>query len=157
MPVSFHDAAPAEMDPVVLYSILKLRVDVFVVEQRAAYEELDGRDIEAGARLYWAEEDGDVLATLRVLREADGRRIGRVATAAAARGAGLAAELMRRAVAACAGAQIVLDGQLQLERWYEGFGFTRSGEVFVEDDIPHIPMTRAATPECAPGSGATGG
>jgi len=132
------------MDPLRLYSILKLRVDVFVVEQGAAYEELDGRDIEPGARLYWAEEDGHVLATLRLLREADGRRIGRVATAATARGRGLGAELMRRAVAACAGQQIVLDGQLQLERWYEGFGFLRSGEVFVEDDIPHVPMTRAS-------------
>ncbi|MCR2819709.1 GNAT family N-acetyltransferase [Microbacterium sp. zg.Y1090] len=146
MPVSFHEAAPAEMDPVRLYSILKLRIDVFVVEQRAAYDDLDGRDVEPGARLYWAEEDGEVLATLRVLRETDGRRIGRVATAAAARGRGLAAELMRRAVDACAEAQIVLDGQLQLEGWYAGFGFTRSGEVFVEDDIPHIPMTRPAAP-----------
>ncbi|MCR2813777.1 MULTISPECIES: GNAT family N-acetyltransferase [Microbacterium] len=146
MPVSFHEAAPAEMDPVRLYSILKLRIDVFVVEQRAAYDDLDGRDVEPGARLYWAEEDGRVLATLRVLRETDGRRIGRVATAAAARGRGLAAELMRRAVDACAEAQIVLDGQLQLEGWYAGFGFTRSGEVFVEDDIPHIPMTRPAAP-----------
>ncbi|MCR2816752.1 GNAT family N-acetyltransferase [Microbacterium jiangjiandongii] len=144
MPVSFHEASPAEMDPVRLYSILKLRVDVFVVEQGAAYEELDGRDVEPGARLYWAEDEGDVLATLRLLTEADGSRIGRVATAAAARGRGLAAELMRRAIAASAGQRIVLDGQLQLERWYEGFGFARSGEVFVEDGIPHVPMTRAA-------------
>ena len=144
MPVSFHEAIAAEMDPTVLYSILKLRVDVFVVEQGAAYEELDGRDVEPGARLYWAEDEGNVLATLRLLKEADGSRIGRVATASAARGRGLAAELMRRAIAACAGQRIVLDGQLQLERWYEGFGFARSGEVFVEDGIPHVPMTRAA-------------
>lgn len=144
MPVSFHEAAAAEMDPILLYSILKLRVDVFVVEQGAAYEELDGRDVEPAARLFWAEDEGDVLATLRVLAEADGWRIGRVATAAAARGRGLAAELMRRAIAGCAGEAIVLDGQLQLERWYQGFGFTRSGEIFIEDGIPHVPMIRAA-------------
>ncbi|MCR2784871.1 MULTISPECIES: GNAT family N-acetyltransferase [unclassified Microbacterium] len=132
------------MDPIILYSVLKLRVDVFVVEQRAAYDDLDGRDVEPAARLHWAEEDGSVLATLRVLADADGWRIGRVATAVAARGRGLAAELMRRAIAGRAGQVIVLDGQLQLERWYQRFGFTRSGEIFVEDGIPHVPMTRAA-------------
>lgn len=144
MTVSFHKAAIAEMDPVKLYSILRLRVDVFVVEQQAAYAELDGRDIEPTARMYWAEEDGAVLATLRVLTEPDGARIGRVATASAARGRGLAAELMRRAIADNAEETIVLDAQQHLEAWYEGFGFARSGEVFVEDGIPHIPMTRAA-------------
>src|SRR5690606_28978502 len=92
--VTFHEASAAGMDPILLYSILKLRVDVFVVEQSAAYDELDGRDIESSARLHWAEDEGEVLATLRVLAEVDGSRIGRVATASAARGRGLAAELM---------------------------------------------------------------
>ncbi|WP_353055580.1 GNAT family N-acetyltransferase [Leucobacter sp. CX87] len=144
MTVSFEKASVAEMDPVRLYAILQLRVDVFVVEQQAAYAELDGRDVEPPARLYWAEEDGAVLATLRVLTEPDGARIGRVATATAARGRGLAAELMRRAIADNAEATIVLDAQQHLEAWYEGLGFARSGEVFVEDGIPHVPMTRAA-------------
>ncbi|MBC9926321.1 GNAT family N-acetyltransferase [Leucobacter sp. cx-169] len=132
------------MDAVSLYAILQLRVDVFVVEQQAAYAELDGRDVEPTARLYWAEEDGAVLATIRVLTEEDGARIGRVATASTARGRGLAAELMRRAILDYGGEMIVLDAQQHLEAWYQGFGFVRSGEVFVEDGIPHIPMTRAA-------------
>lgn len=140
------------MDPETLYALLKLRLDVFVVEQGAAYEELDGRDVEPGARLLWAEDAHGILATLRVLSEADGWRIGRVATAAAARGQGLAAELMRQAVAACAGDQIVLDAQQHLEHWYAAFGFSRSGEVFIEDGIPHLPMTRPAVPPAA-GSG----
>lgn len=144
MTVSFEKAGVAEMEAVTLYAILQLRIDVFVVEQQAAYAELDGRDIEPTARLYWAEEDGSVLATLRVLAEADGARIGRVATASTARGRGLAAELMRRAVADCDSEMIVLDAQQHLEAWYQGFGFTRSGEVFVEDGIPHVPMTRTA-------------
>ncbi|WP_241095414.1 MULTISPECIES: GNAT family N-acetyltransferase [unclassified Leucobacter] len=144
MTVSFEKAGVAEMDAVSLYAILQLRVDVFVVEQQAAYAELDGRDVEPTARLYWAEEDGAVLATIRVLTEEDGARIGRVATASTARGRGLAAELMRRAILDYGGEMIVLDAQQHLEAWYQGFGFVRSGEVFVEDGIPHIPMTRAA-------------
>lgn len=144
MTVNFHQDSVAEMDPVRLYKILQLRVDVFVVEQEAAYAELDGRDVEPTARLYWAEEAGSILATIRVLAEEDGARIGRVATAQAARGRGLAADLMRRAIADRAGEKIVLDAQQHLEAWYGGFGFTRSGEVFVEDGIPHIPMTRVS-------------
>lgn len=79
---------------------------------------MNDSDIEPGARLFWAEDGGRVLATLRVLVEPDGYRIGRVATAVEARGQGLAAELMRRAVTACEGASIVLDAQQPLEGWY---------------------------------------
>lgn len=134
-----------------LYRILWLRVGVFVVEQEAAYPEIDGRDIEPDAELLWIERDGidgggEVVATLRVLRDPDGLRIGRVATAAHARGAGLAADLMRAAVARCAeidpALPIRLDAQMQLEGWYARFGFARSGEPYREDGIPHIPMRR---------------
>lgn len=145
MSVIIRESSVALMDPLILYSILKVRVDVFVLEQGSAYQELDGRDIEPGAVILWTEEDRQVLATLRLLLEDGGRRIGRVATAATGRGRGLAAELMRRAVELSNGAKIVLDAQEQLETWYEDFGFVRSGEPFFEDEIPHIPMTRAAT------------
>ncbi|MCQ6272786.1 GNAT family N-acetyltransferase [Pseudarthrobacter sp. R1] len=145
MTVIIRDSSVASMDPLILYAILKVRVDVFVLEQGSAYQELDGRDIEPGAVILWAEEDRQVLATLRLLTEEDGRRIGRVATTAMGRGRGLATELMRHAVELSNGTKIVLDAQEQLETWYENFGFARSGELFVEDGIPHVPMTRAAT------------
>src|SRR5690606_39667565 len=59
MPV-IHRAAVSEIDPLTLYRILWLRVSVFVVEQQAAYPELDGRDIEPYAELLWIEDDGRV-------------------------------------------------------------------------------------------------
>jgi ElaA protein len=140
-------SAVADIDPVTLYRILWLRVTVFVVEQEAAYPEVDGRDIEPGAELMWIEEDGEVLATLRILRDHGAMRIGRVATAASARGRGHAAGLMRAAIRRCAeqapDVPIDLDAQMQLEGWYARFGFERSGEPFEEDGIPHIPMRRA--------------
>jgi ElaA protein len=40
---------------------------------------------------------------------------------------------------------VVLEAQSRLERWYERFGFSRSGEEYVEDGIPHVPMTRTLT------------
>src|SRR6478736_334519 len=101
MPTELHRAAVTEMDPVTLYRLLWLRVSVFVVEQRAAYAELDGRDLEPGAELLWAEEDGRVLSTARVLREPDALRIGRVATAPDARSRGVASAIMRAAVERC--------------------------------------------------------
>ena len=128
-----------------LYQLMMLRQDVFVVEQEAAYPDLDGRDLESSAILFWVEDNDRIVATLRVLSDPSERRIGRVATAASARGRGLAAELMQRAVAACEPAAIVLDAQAQLEAWYARFGFVRSGPNFVEDGIPHIPMRRPAS------------
>jgi ElaA protein len=146
MPVTYHRAAAAEVPSVTLYRMLWLRLRVFVVEQRAAYPELDGRDIEPGAELMWASDGDEVISTLRVLQEGSQMRIGRVATDAAARGRGIAAELMRRAVARCderaPGWPIVLDAQSQLADWYVRFGFEVSGPAFSEDDIQHVPMRR---------------
>jgi len=146
-PVS--SARLADVPPATLYRILWLRVSVFVVEQRAAYPELDGRDLEPGTELFWIEEDAQVVATLRLLRDAGGAaRIGRVATAAHARGRGLSAELMRAAVARAderwPGAPIDLDAQKHLAGWYGRFGFEVSGAEFAEDGIPHVPMRRGA-------------
>jgi predicted GNAT family N-acyltransferase len=150
MPAEYHLASAAEIDPVTLYRILWLRLSVFVVEQEAAYPELDGRDIEPGAELSWAQEDGAVLSTLRILEEPDAMRIGRVATATVARGRGFAAELMRRALERCEerapGAAVVLDAQAQLQGWYGRFGFVVSGAPFSEDGIPHVPMRRGGNP-----------
>ncbi len=146
---SLHRSRLSEISADTLYRILWLRVAVFVVEQAAAYPELDGRDLEPDTELFWIEADGRVLATLRLLRDASGAaRIGRVATAAEARGRGLSADLMRAAVERAGerwpGATIDLDAQKHLAGWYGRFGFEISGPEFSEDDIPHVPMRRAA-------------
>lgn len=140
---SIFSAPTRNLDAFTMHEVLRLRQQVFVVEQRAAYADIDGRDVEPGTVQFWAGDDGRVLATVRLLREPDGtERIGRVATAADARGAGLAGDLMRAAIAEARGDVIVLDAQAHLEEWYGRFGFVRSGAAFSEDGIPHIPMTR---------------
>ena len=151
MSVELHVAAPAELAPTTLYRILRLRVEVFVVEQQCPYPELDGRDLEPGTRWLWATGTGDpggpVLATLRILREPSGAaRIGRVATAAQARSRGLATELVRHALRLLdeqePAAEVVLDAQTPLAGWYRRFGFEPDGAEFVEDGIRHLPMRR---------------
>lgn len=138
-----HSAPTRELPAETLYRILWLRSAVFVVEQDAAYDDIDGRDLEPGTVQFWAEEGGDILSTLRLLVEPDGFRIGRVATAMAARGRGLSARLMTDAIAHCGDAGIRLDAQSHLADWYARFGFTVSGDPFIEDGIPHVPMLRA--------------
>jgi len=132
------------VDPLVLYRVLRLRVDVFVVEQECPYPELDGRDAEPGAELLWVQAaDGAVAATARLLRDADGcARIGRVATAREFRGAGHAARLMELGIELAGDVETVLDAQAHLAGWYARFGFAVDGEPFTEDGIPHVPMRR---------------
>jgi ElaA protein len=141
---SVRSSSLSDLDPVTLYRILRLRTDIFVVEQECPYPELDGRDLEPTARQVWlARDDGDVVATLRLLRDDDGAaRIGRVATAAAARGEGLAAVLMQHAIELAGDADVVLDAQSYLHDWYARFGFVRDGADYIEDGIPHVPMRR---------------
>jgi predicted GNAT family N-acyltransferase len=133
----------AELTPFEVYGLCRLRVDVFVVEQECPYPELDGRDTEATTQHLWLEDDdGAILATIRVLDDGPTRAIGRVATAASARGQGLAARLMEEGIALCAGFPITLGAQAYLEDWYGRFGFRVSGPGYVEDGIPHVPMRR---------------
>jgi len=132
----------ADLTPFELYDLCRLRVDVFVVEQACPYPELDGRDAEPATVHVWFEGDGAVLATIRVLDDGDTRAIGRVATAASARGRGLAARLMEEGLVLCDGYPVTLGAQAYLEGWYERFGFRRSGPGYVEDGIPHVPMRR---------------
>jgi ElaA protein len=152
-----REARFAELTPFEVYGLCRLRVDVFVVEQNCPYPELDGRDVEPATVHLWYERDGEVLATIRLLDDGAEQVIGRVATAVAARGQGLAAALIRRGIELCAGAPIHLGAQAYLEGWYEQFGFRRSGPGYIEDGIPHIPMRRPGEDEAAEEAAALSG
>lgn len=137
----------AGIDPVVGYTLLRLRCDVFVVEQQCAYPELDGRDTEPGTDHRWvhrADDPADVRAYLRVLQEQGQSRVGRIVTAASSRGRGLAGRLVADVVADQGGNDIVLAAQSHLSGWYARYGFDVDGDDFVEDGIPHTPMRRPA-------------
>jgi ElaA protein len=144
--VKLNAATFGELDAATLYALLRLRVDVFVVEQQCAYPELDGRDTEPAAMHLWLTADGDFapLAYLRILTEPDGSaRIGRVAVASAARGAGLARQLMEAALSRVGHRLCVLDAQANLVGFYRSLGFTVTGPEYLEDGIPHVPMRRS--------------
>ncbi len=138
-------AVPFEqLDPRTAYAVWRLRQQVFVIEQDCPYPDLDGRDLEPDTRHVVLEDGDEVLGYARVLDDRDVWRIGRVALGPAARGRGLADVLMTTALQVCCGRDVVLDAQSPLADWYAGFGFEVTGPEFVEDGIPHLPMSRAA-------------
>jgi ElaA protein len=143
--VIFRAAGFHELDAATLYALLKLRIDVFVVEQHCAYADLDGRDTQPGTRHLWFEKDRTPVAYLRIL-DHDGpvARIGRVVTARQARGLGLANQLMAAALAVIGDRAITLDAQSHVVKLYERYGFSPCGPEYLDDGIPHVPMRREA-------------
>jgi ElaA protein len=132
-----------DLDTRTLYELLKLRGDVFVVEQRSAYADVDGRDVEPATRHVWIARAGEPVAYLRVLGEHDGtQRIGRVAVAKQARGDGLAARLMDEAMEIVGNRPAVLDAQTPLVGFYARYGFAATGPEFLDEGVPHVPMAR---------------
>lgn len=131
-----------------LYALLRLRVEVFVVEQNCSFQDLDGQDDQAYHLLGYPAAGG--LAAYARLFDAgisyEQVAIGRVAVSPAHRRTGLGQELLRQAIAQCEvlfGAQpIKLGAQQYLERFYQSFGFVQCGEGYLEDGIPHLPMLR---------------
>ena len=146
-----------------LYRALRLRSEVFVIEQRCIYLDPDGLDEHAwhlqglapGAEGADGADGIDgaeaLVAYARLLPPEIGNgsaRIGRVITAQAARGGGLGRALMSQAVAECQrlwpGRPIELGAQAHLRDFYGSFGFHAISDVYDEDGIPHVDMRREA-------------
>ncbi|MCM0621505.1 GNAT family N-acetyltransferase [Nocardioides bruguierae] len=143
----------AGLDVHTAYAAWKLRQDVFVVEQRDPYDDLDGRDTEPATRHVTLHVAGDerLLGIARVLDDGAELRIGRVVLHPDARGRGLSAPLMHACLEACealdaeAGLRrdVVLGAQSPLVGFYGGFGFVVDGEEYLDGHIPHRPMRLA--------------
>lgn len=134
-----------------LYDLLKLRTDVFFVEQKVDEEELDNRDQEPGTRHYWIADETGTAAYLRVLvndapEHLDARHIiGRVVTRADRRGQGLAHTLMSRVLEDFGGEAMLLHAQHYVAPLYAKSGFVAFGEPYEEATIMHISMYRPAS------------
>ncbi|MFR9751864.1 GNAT family N-acetyltransferase [Nocardia sp. 004] len=135
-----------DLDTATLYQLLKLRVEVFVVEQKCAYPELDGKDLLAETRHFWLDDEGEVIATLRLCEEHhDGVksfRIGRLCTAEPVRGHGYTTRLVQAALAEAGSTPVRLNAQSYLVDLYRKHGFKVDGEQFEEDGITHVPMRK---------------
>jgi ElaA protein len=129
-----------------LYELLKLRMEVFVVEQNCPYQDNDGKD-EKSYHLMGINSEGILVAYARVLPAGltfEEVSIGRVCTSASVRKNGSGKELMQQALLfiknTFGNVPVRIGAQLYLKRFYSGLGFSAEGEEYLEDNIPHVEM-----------------
>ena len=133
-----------ELTPYELYDILKLRVDVFVVEQECAYPEIDNKD--QNAYHIWLRDEEGIAAYLRVLDKGvsfEDAALGRVISARRRKGYGtiVLKEGIRLAKEKFGADRITIEAQTYVAEMYEKVGFVKRGEEFLDVGIPHIEMT----------------
>jgi len=134
-----------------VFAVMKLRTDVFFLEQRITEEELDSDDRHPDTIHMWAEtKPGVAVAYVRVVRKNPpppedmgiGLSIGRLVVDSRYRGTGLGHELMRRALSHCHGESVVLHAQAWVKSLYAAHGFVSVGQPFDEAGIVHVRMVR---------------
>ncbi len=128
-----------------VYEILKLRSEVFVVEQSCPYLDIDGNDEEAYHVLL--RKDNELAAYCRILKKGitfHEAAIGRVVTAKKFRGKGYARAVMEHALDFITGkmgeTEVMISAQVYLKPFYEGLGFQIESKDYLEDGIPHCDM-----------------
>lgn len=137
------------LDAATLYDLLRLRTDVFVVEQNCPYPELDDRD-QSALHVIGRDDAGRVVAYARILPPgAEGLPVvGRVVVEKDRRSTGLGHELMREVLSVLRShygrVSSRMSAQAHLEGFYAAHGYERQGEVFDLDGIPHIAMRLSA-------------
>lgn len=141
--LQFHKKSFRELTLDELYALLRVRSEVFVVEQDCVYQDLDNDDQQAIH--LWLTRDDKIVAMARVCpagTHMEELSIGRVITTE--RGRGYGKQIMLRAIEAakehfCA-KLIAIEAQEYAKGFYEGVGFRQSSETFMLDGIPHIKM-----------------
>lgn len=131
-----------------LYQILKLRSEVFVVEQNCVYLDIDDKDQKA--LHVFGQIDEKMVAYARLFNRNDyfeNASIGRVVTHPDFRANKIGHQLMKQAIEAIDNhfgeKQITISAQLYLKKFYESHGFEQTSEMYLEDDIPHIEMKKS--------------
>lgn len=131
-----------------LYEILKLRSEVFVVEQDCVYQDIDGKDLKALHVL--GKKDNIIIAYTRLFNSGeyfDTPSIGRVVVKQNQRKYGFGHDLMKASIKAIVNnynnTTITISAQSYLQKFYESHEFKQVGEEYLEDGIPHIRMVKA--------------
>ncbi|MDC6365180.1 MULTISPECIES: GNAT family N-acetyltransferase [Flavobacteriaceae] len=136
-----------ELSNTELYQILRLRSEVFVVEQNCVYQDLDNKDQKAMHVL--GKKDGELVAYTRVFAPGDyfkNTSIGRVVVAPNQRKYGFGKEIMQETLTAIEEKDpktpIEISAQSYLLKFYGTLGFESFGEEYLEDGIPHVRMLK---------------
>jgi len=129
-----------------LYELIRLRIEVFAVEQDCPYQDLDGYD-EKAHHVIGTDEKGNMVAYARLFRPGikyTAASIGRIVTASSHRGKGIGKELVNRSVQECrrlyGESDITISAQCYLDKFYSDLGFVTVSDVYQEDGIDHQEM-----------------
>lgn len=148
MPVNWNLKKFDELSVHELYAILRLRSEVFVVEQNCVYHDTDNKDQSSHHLMGW--QDEQLLAYTRILPPGLSYKepsIGRVVTAPTARGGGVGRELMEQSIAKVlflyGNKPIRIGAQVYLIPFYNSLGFVQSGDPYDEDGIKHVEMVKS--------------
>lgn len=148
--VRFQRRAFAELSAETLHEILRLRGDVFVVEQRIWQEnDLDGRDTQA-LHILGRNPSGELVATARMLQDDSPIEVGRIVVREDLRERGVGSALMAYIERLLGPCTAVMSAQAHLEGWYTKRGWVREGEIYDEVGIPHVRLVRPGTPPETP-------
>lgn len=148
--LNWHCKTFSELNNDELYDLLKLRIDIFVVEQTCFYPDLDDYDRHPETQHLFSYQNEVMVAYLRILPKEltypNNISIGRVVVASCARGSGIGHELMREGLAQCLNIFpndiVKISAQEHLEKYYNEHGFERVSDMYLEDNIPHIAMLK---------------
>ena len=135
----------SELDKDELYQILRLRSEVFVVEQDCVYQDIDNKD-QIAIHLIYKKED-EIIAYTRIFKKGDyyeNPSIGRVVVSKNNRGKDLGKEIMLESMKYISNnikaEKIELSAQMYLDTFYKDLGFYSKGQEYLEDGIPHQRM-----------------
>ncbi len=135
------------LTPNVLYDVLALRNEVFIVEQCCPYLDIDGQDQQAQHVLVYEHQKLIAYARILAIKE-DEVSFGRVAIVSTHRGRGLGRQLVKEMLAYLQTnypqSSIVICAQCYLLNFYQAFAFLPTGDPFDLDGIPHIWMRKSA-------------
>jgi len=136
-----------ELSTIELYEILKVREEVFIVEQNCIYNDLDNKDLNAIHMII--KEDSQIIAYLRILESHKDKSeisFGRVLVKQEGRGKGYAKLIVKKAIDFIhknwKEKVIAIEAQSYLQKFYESFAFIVTSDEFLEDGIPHIWMKK---------------
>jgi ElaA protein len=145
MSISWKTKNFDELSTQELYQILRLRSEVFVVEQNCVYQDIDNKDQKA-LHLFGIVE-GEIIAYSRLFKPGDYfefSSIGRVVVDEKHRDKNFGHELIDQSILEINRRfnvqNITISAQLYLKKFYESHGFVATSETYLEDDIPHIEM-----------------
>lgn len=134
-----------DFNPTYLYDVLKLRQDVFIIEQKCIYDDIDDKD-KTSQHLLLVDDFDQLIGYLRIVpkgKKFDEYSLGRIVVSSTHRNKGVGKLLVEKGISMVRSMgedQIRIEAQAHLEQFYAGLGFQTDSDVYSVDDIPHLQM-----------------